>query len=256
MNGDGSELTQLTQTPLDERTPAISPNAEQIAYSTSDGTLWLMTIATKATEQIPLTPGRYGYPAWLQDGSGIVFTSYKFTPGNEDADFFIYSFRDRTQQPFLTQTGPQDFASLSPRDNALAYVSSIATVLPHLGSKITQQLWVVAQDSKPVQLSVGSSTDAQPSWSPDAKWIAFSSGRSGTSDLWLISPDGKTLKQLTNSQAAETSPSWSPDGREIVYVSTDSGRMQLMTLDTSTLQSKPLSPFGSKPVDLKDPYWR
>src|SRR6185295_19562601 len=65
MSGDGTQLTQLTQSALDERSPAISPNGEQIAYSTSDGAIWIMTISTKAAAQLPLPPGRYGYPAWL-----------------------------------------------------------------------------------------------------------------------------------------------------------------------------------------------
>src|SRR5882672_8296325 len=34
MNGDGTQFTQLTESELDERQPAISPNGEQIAYST------------------------------------------------------------------------------------------------------------------------------------------------------------------------------------------------------------------------------
>ena len=257
INGDGTQLTQLTQSALDERTPAISPNGEQIAYSTSDGALWIMSIATKTPTQIQLPPGRYGYPAWLNDGSGIVYTSYKFTPGNEDADFFVHSLKDQKQQTFLTQTGPQDYPALSPDGGALAYISSLATVLPGVGSRITQQLWIAfLKESKPVQVLVGTEGDAHPAWSPDGKWIAFSSSRNGPPNLWLIKPDGQDAVQLTQNSMAQTSPTWSPDGQEIAYVSAESGRMQLMTLNVNTREVHPLSPFGTQTVEVKDPHWR
>ena len=257
MNGDGTQLTQLTNTALDERTPAISPNGEQIAYSTSDGAVWTMTIATKTAVQISLPPGRYGYPAWLNDGSGIVYTSYTFAPGNEDADFLVHSFTAQKQQTFLTQTGPQDYPALSPDGGSLAYISSLATVLPGVGSRITQQLWIAfLKESKSVQVLVGTESDARPAWSPDGQWIAFSSGRSGTPNLWMVKPDGQEAVQLTRDSAAKTNPTWSPDGREIAYVSAESGRMQLMTLNVKTGDVHPLSPFGAKTVEVKDPHWR
>jgi TolB protein len=257
MNGDGTGLVQLTESPLDERSPAISPDGEQIAYSTSDGALWVMNAATKSATQIPLPANRYGYPTWSGDGSGIIYTAYKFTPGNEDADFFLYSLKDQKEQSFLTQTGPQDYPAFSAEANALAYISSAATVLAGVGSRMTQELWVVSlKDSKAVQLALGSESETRPAWSPDGKWIVFSSNRQGNPDLWAINSEGRELTQLTSSPAAETSPAWSPDGGEIVYVSTASGRMQLMLLDVRTRESRSLSPFGSSTVEIKDPAWR
>jgi TolB protein len=257
MNGDGTGMVQLTESPLDERSPAISPDGAQIAYTTSDGALRVMNMETKSATQIPLPANRYGYPTWTGDGSGIIYTVYKFTPGNEDADFFLYSFKDRKEQPFLTQTGPQDYPSFSAEANALAYISSAATVVAGVGSRVTQELWVVSlKDSKPAQLALGSENETRPAWSPDGKWIVFSSNRKGNPDLWAINSGGEELTQLTDSPAAETSPAWSPDGGQIVYVSTASGRMQLMLLDVRTRESRALLPFGSNTIEVKDPAWR
>ena len=257
MNGDGTGVTQLTDTPFDERQPAISPDGQRVAYSTSDGALRVMALADKTAEALTLPAGRYGYPAWLGDGSGLVHTSYTFAPGNEDADFFVYVFADRQQRPFLMQTGPQDYPALSPDGDTLAYISSLATALPGFGSTVTQQLWVSSlKYGRPSQLLLGSSGDTRPAWSPDSAWIAFSSAREGSPDLWMIRPDGKEPARLTDSPEAETSPAWSPDGRQIAYVSTQAGRMRLMLLDVQTRASRVLSPFGSDDVEVKDPCWR
>jgi TolB protein len=257
VNDDGTGLTQLTDTPLDERQPSISPDGKRVAYSTSDGALWVMSLETKSADALPLPAGRYGYPTWTSDGGGLVYTSYKFMPGSEDADFFVYSFGDGRARPFLSQTGPQDYPALSADGGALAYVTSQATVLPGFGNTLTQQLWVASlRDGAPRQLSVGSVGETRPAWSPDGKRIAFSSARSGSADIWLVNPDGQELVRLTEAPGAETSPAWSPEGRSLAYVSTEAGAMRLMLLDVATRASRTLSPFGPEPVEAKDPCWR
>lgn len=257
MNGDGTDLTQLTDTPIDERTPAFSPDGERLAYSTSDGAIWIMTLGERAATRLQLPGDRSGYPTWLSDGAGVVYTSYKVTPPTEDADFFVYSFQEQNQKMFLTQTGPQDYPAISPSGDRLAYVSSLATLVPGFGSTITQQLWVVSLlDGKPAQLLIGSTIEGQPAWSPDGEWIAFASDRKGSSDIWVVKPDGQGLEQITSAPAPESSPCWSPGGEEIAFVSNESDRMQLSVINVSSRKSRTLSPFGSSTVEMKDPSWR
>jgi TolB protein len=257
MDGDSTNLTQLTDTPIDERTPALSPNGEQVAYSTSDGAIWVMSLGSKSATRLQLPGDRSGYPAWLSDGTGIIYTSYKVTPPTEDSDFFVYSFQEQNPKLFLMQTGPQDYPALSPSGDRLAYVSSLATLVPGFGSTVTQQLWVVSLLSgKPAQLLVGSAIEGQPAWAPDGERIAFASDRKGNPDIWVIKPDGQGLEQLTSNAASETSPCWSPGGEEVAFVSNESGRMQLSVIDVNTKKSRMLSPFGSHPVEMKDPSWR
>jgi TolB protein len=260
MNPDGSGLRQLTETPIDERSPAFSRDGKQLAYATSDGALWYFSSGSRSPARIELPAGRYGYPTWMSDGGGIIYTSYIVNPPNEDADFYLYSFKEQKPRMFLTQTGPQDFSALSPTRDQFAYISSLATLIPGFGSTVTQQLWVASlRDGKPTQLLLGSAHDTRPAWSPDGKRIVFTSGRGGSPDLWVVNADGadgQELVQLTNSPAAETSPAWSPDGQKIVYVSNESEKMQLMMLDVSSKKSSKLSPFGANSVEVKDPAWK
>ncbi|MBM3753113.1 MAG: hypothetical protein FJW38_03940 [Acidobacteria bacterium] len=58
-----------------------------------------------------------------------------------------------------------------------------------------------------------------PTFSPDGKWIAFASERSGSTDLYRIRNNGTGLERLTRQAAFEDQPAYSPDGTQIAYVS-------------------------------------
>jgi Tol biopolymer transport system component len=93
-----------------------------------------MTLDDRAAARLTLPDGVYGYPAWLPDGSGIVYTAYEYGASGEDADLFVYDFATKRPAPFLLQTGPQDFAAVSPDGQRVAYVASTATTVPGFGA--------------------------------------------------------------------------------------------------------------------------
>lgn len=83
-----------------------------------------------------------------------------------------------------------------------------------------------------------------PAWSPDGSRIAFTSYRSGNSEIYLINPDGSGTVQLTDDPADDTSPAWSPDGRHIVFVR--DGEIFVMNADGSDARS--LGQTGGAPA--------
>src|SRR6266480_4174257 len=60
-----------------------------------------------------------------------------------------------------------------------------------------------------------------PAWSPDGRWLAFASSRSGKRDVWLVALDGSPAERLTDVTGELGEFRWSPDGRRMAFVLTD-----------------------------------
>jgi TolB protein len=59
-----------------------------------------------------------------------------------------------------------------------------------------------------------------PAWSPDGKKIAFSSSRTGYSNIYVMNTDGTNQVNLSNNAGSDFAPAWSPDGKYIAFSST------------------------------------
>ncbi len=69
------------------------------------------------------------------------------------------------------------------------------------------------EGGKAVHVTQGQSWDWMPRYSPDGRWIAFMSDRSGAYNLWIIQRDGSNLFQVTETWEGEIGPpSWDAQG--------------------------------------------
>jgi len=57
----------------------------------------------------------------------------------------------------------------------------------------------------------------QPNWSPCGRYILYQTFNNNQWDIWVMSPDGKRPKQITEGPGDKTDASFSPDGEYIVY---------------------------------------
>ncbi len=69
------------------------------------------------------------------------------------------------------------------------------------------------------QLTRRPGTDRGPRFSPDGKWIAFVSTRSGDAQIWLLPTAGGEARQLTTLSTGASNPVWLPDSRGVVFQS-------------------------------------
>ncbi len=71
------------------------------------------------------------------------------------------------------------------------------------------------------QLTQGDASCDDPQWSPDGRWIAFVTARSGKKDLWVIRPDGGEAQQMSDVKSGVGNFKWSPDGKWLAFTALD-----------------------------------
>ena len=85
----------------------------------------------------------------------------------------------------------------------------------------------------PVNLTNHPAGDWDPTWSPSCAnpaatcRIAFTSHRSGDSDIWVMDSYGRNLINVTQNPAWDYWPAWSPDGTRVAFISERDGDPEL-----------------------------
>jgi Tol biopolymer transport system component/DNA-binding winged helix-turn-helix (wHTH) protein len=88
----------------------------------------------------------------------------------------------------------------------------------------------------------------EATWSPDGRFIAYSSDRGGKFDVWVQQVSGGDPVQITKGPGHHWQPDWSPDGKHIAYRSEegDGGLYVVPALGGAGLERK-IASFGFHP---------
>ncbi len=103
-------------------------------------------------------------------------------------------------------------------------------------------IWTAASSGgRATPLTQHLETDAYPLFSPDGKWVAFSSRRNGNWDIYAVPAEGGAARQLTFHSGSEIAHGWSPDGKYLLFAGKrDTPNYAIYSLDVNTLHTKVL----------------
>ena len=79
-------------------------------------------------------------------------------------------------------------------------------------------IWVSKLNSNEAKrITSTAAVEANPHFSPDGRWIAFNSNRSGTNAVYVVSVDGGEAKRLTWHPSSALVRGWTNDGKNVLY---------------------------------------
>ena len=108
---------------------------------------------------------------------------------------------------------------LSPDGQWVAYVVSTTDTKE---DKSNTHIWMAGYDGKnDRQITFSNDSESSPRWSPDGKYLSFSSSRPGKakgSQVWLLDRSGGEAYQLTELKGRLQGYEWSPDSKRLALL--------------------------------------
>ena len=147
---------------------------------------------------------------WTDEHDVLSFVSTT----DEDRPIVLMNTQGEVLQKLRTEPGQPSAFTWSPDRRSIAYEACRNAICQiHLMEISTNVRRNIHR-----QLTFDGDKNEWPAWSPNRKWIAFTSDRAGDKDIYRMDIDGENVKQLTK-QGNCFEPVWSPDSRSIAFAS-------------------------------------
>ena len=201
-------------------TPRLSPDGKRVAFFSAEGAnqdIWVYDIARDATTRLTFGSGRFTAPVWSPDGRVVVFSSIGAGLWWNRAD------GAGQPQPLTSNKVIQIPGSFAPDASRVVYFEVSGA----------PQLWTLPIEGPNGQLRAGKPepflksrfADGFPAFSPDGRWLAYSSNQSGgTTEVYVRAfppPASGQGGQWQISNSGGQNAAWSRAGHELLYQSGD-----------------------------------
>ena len=224
-------------------TPRISPDGKWVAFgidNTKETAVWVYELSGRTSMRKLTFEGRNRWPAWSRDSRYVAFQS------DREGDVAIFQQQADGSGSAERLTRPEQGVSHVPES-----WSPVTDVLLFTATRDSQvSLWALTlSDRKATPVAdVQSNEPIAPAFSPDGKWIAYTSVVNGTPQVFAQSFPAKGSKYLVSKTAGHHGL-WSPDGRELIYDVT-AGRSEIVSVVTT-----PSFAVGHPSVLNRGPMW-
>jgi Tol biopolymer transport system component len=240
---------------------ALSPDDPTLMLTELDlgsltGDIWSYEL--DSGRRAPLTFEGHNYsPVFTQDGGYLVFGHADSISGGRPRLLALPTDRSDQQATTLLEldTGAIFPASIHPSEPVL--VGTLGNTRTGANSvngdiflfTLPEDLSVDSDATEPDLVVLATEFDErQPTFSPDGRWIAYSSNESGRHEIYVIPYPGQGRKEQV-SVSGGTAPRWSPAGNELYFIADDA----LMAAGVETVEAGNRFRAGTPEVVLEDP---
>lgn len=218
-----------------------SPEGEYLLFLTSDDpvyTLWSISQDGEVQNKIIESDKRISSPRWSGDGDAIYYILHD----DFHQSLMRINISARTGQARGTE-------QLIERDiGSQISIARDVNLIAHTRYSQHTNMWLLEYELKEgvsefneIELTSGTRSFIDlPKFSPDGTMIAFTWGREGDNNLYVIPVDGGEPQQLTYFSGVHCwSPVWSPDGNQIAFFSDRSGLPEVWIIPKSGGAARP-----------------
>jgi eukaryotic-like serine/threonine-protein kinase len=208
----------------------LSPDGARVAigrgdrngYTSRERDVWIYDVARGAGTRFTSAPGVNRSAVWSPDGSQIAFTSNR----GGSFDLYLKASNGGTGEPPLLK----DVAAKYPEDWSPDGKFLLYTVTAPTGDPDQFVLPMTGEHREPRPYLQSQFLEVDGRFSPDGKWVAYTSNESGSSEVYVRPfPDSQGGKTLVSGRGG-AGARWRRDGRELFYISADRKMMAVPVL--------------------------